>query len=197
MPTLPAAYRAVQPEFKSGETTQNGTRKDVSPSRTQHFETLHYNPQWKLDMGTEEKLGLVPQQWSTSNAMSDGRPNGRSIFDARHTQTPVGRMRGSDYKSSYDPRGVRSRARTQPDEPMTACATTRASLCAHRCARPITSACAPVPAPPPCSSQLVFGGDAQFAAAEMADETNAAQASAELYKIESNQGAREGRAAWS
>ena len=44
--------------------------------------------------------------------------------------------------------------------------------------------------------QLVFGGDAQFAAAEMADETNAAQASAEMYKIENNQGAREGRAAW-
>ena len=43
---------------------------------------------------------------------------------------------------------------------------------------------------------VVFGGDAMFAASEMADETNAAQASAEKYKIEDNQSAKPGVAVW-
>ena len=38
--------------------------------------------------------------------MNDPRPNGRSMFDARHMVSPVGRMRGSGYKEMRDDRGV-------------------------------------------------------------------------------------------
>ena len=144
---LPACYRAVQPEFMAGETTLNGNRHNPSPSRTHHYETLHFSPDWKLEMskrpparathvrrrvfrvkqhalyiliisrtltarlrlplaGIEQKLGVVPVNWTTSSAMNDPRPNGRSIFDARHKMSPVGRMRGSGYKEMSDDRGV-------------------------------------------------------------------------------------------
>lgn len=147
---LPAAYRAVQPDYKASQTTLNGRRQDYDPSFTKHFEQLHYGNSWNLDMREEEKLGLVPKAWSTSNAMNDPRPNGRAIFDARHVHSPVARTKAhGGHSSPWDPRGV------------------------------------------------VYGGDAMFAAADMADETLAAAASAESNKIENNQGAREGRPAWS
>ena len=146
---LPAAYRAVQPGYRAGQTTLNGRRQDYDPSFTKHYETLHYAEKWNMDMNVEEKLGLVPATWSTTNAMADPRPNGRSIFDARHVHSPAARTKAhGGHSSPWDPRGV------------------------------------------------VYGGDAMFAAADMADETLAAAASAELNKIENNQGAREGRPAW-
>ena len=79
---LPAAYRAVQPEYRAAQTTLNGTRKAHGPSVSRHFEEKHYANSWNLDMNLEESLGLVPKAWSTSNAMNDHRPNGHAMFDA-------------------------------------------------------------------------------------------------------------------
>lgn len=147
---LPAAYRAVQPEYRAAQTTLNGTRKAHGPSVSRHFEEKHYANSWNLDMNLEESLGLVPKAWSTSNAMNDHRPNGHAMFDARHIHSPVPRVKAhGGHDSPWDPRGV------------------------------------------------VCGGDAIFAASEMADETLAGAASAEANKIENNQGARVGRPAWS
>lgn len=50
-----------------------------------------YSP---YSMAHEEDMGIVPSAWSTSSQMRDPRPNGRSIFDARFSDTPMGRSRG-------------------------------------------------------------------------------------------------------
>jgi hypothetical protein len=63
-------------------------------SRTSHFESRHYSPKWRLDMQSETDLGIMPPAWSTSSKMDDPRPNGRSIFDARFIESPMGRARG-------------------------------------------------------------------------------------------------------
>lgn len=178
MEFLPAVYRAVQPEHKAGETTLNGTRKNPSPSRTKHYETLHFSPTWHLSMGTEERLGVVPANWSTTNAMNDPRPNGRSVFDARFTQSPLGRMRASGFTEMYDPREVHY---------------IRLSLVTFSERALELKVCLPYVL---VWFQVVFGGDPLMAAAEMADETLAAASSAEIHKIENNQGAREGVAVW-
>ena len=60
--------------------------------------------QWRLDMKAEEYMGLAPAPWSTSSQMNDPRPNGRSIFDARFVESPMGRARAG--RGSWDPRGV-------------------------------------------------------------------------------------------
>ena len=61
--------------------------------------------QWRLDMKVEMSMGLAPADWSVSSAMNDPRPNGRCIFDARFTDSPMGRARKSD-GIIWDPRAV-------------------------------------------------------------------------------------------
>lgn len=48
-----------------------------------------------FSLAQEESMGLVPSRWSVSSAMNDTRPNGRSIFDARFCDSPMGRARAS------------------------------------------------------------------------------------------------------
>lgn len=56
-------------------------------------------------MAHEEDMGIVPSAWSTSSQMRDPRPNGRSIFDARFSDTPMGRSRGYN-GIIWDPRSI-------------------------------------------------------------------------------------------
>jgi hypothetical protein len=147
MEFLPAAYRAVQPGQNPMEPTATApSRKEgirsPPPSRTHHFEDLHFSRKWRMDLKAETAHGLFPAEWSTSSQMRDPRPNGRSIFDARFTHSPMGRLRSTGGGKMWDPRGV------------------------------------------------VSGADPMLAAEEMKDETAAAKRSAEIYKIENNQGLR-------
>jgi len=100
MEFLNIAQRANLPPSAFGEDMPTSP-----PSRTHHFETLHYSKDWNMDLKTETDLGLAPAPWSTSNSMSDGRPNGRPIFDARWKESPMGRARGNKGMVS-DPRGL-------------------------------------------------------------------------------------------
>jgi len=75
------------------------------PSRTQHFEHVHTNDKWRLDMATETNLGLVAKNWSVTSKMDDPRPNGRALFDARFVHTPMGRARAGR-SLAWDPRGT-------------------------------------------------------------------------------------------
>lgn len=63
---------------------------------------------WRLDMKAEIEMNLWPADWSVSSAMNDPRPNGRCIFDARHTDSPMGRARrtGASNGIIWDPRAV-------------------------------------------------------------------------------------------
>lgn len=74
-------------------------------SNTRHFEHRHVSSRWRMDMGEETRLGLVPADWSTTSSMSDPRPNGRQIFDARFSGTPMGRARAGR-SMAWDPRGT-------------------------------------------------------------------------------------------
>ena len=56
-------------------------------------------------MKAEVDLGLMPSEWSTSSQMNDPRPNGRSIFDARFVESPMGRARGGR-SIMWDPKGT-------------------------------------------------------------------------------------------
>ena len=90
--------------------------KDSPPkSRTRHFEHWHESNRWRLDMRDEVALGVVPSEWSVSSAMNDPRPNGKSIFDARFIQNPVGRARAGR-SMTWDPRARRSVASNRPGQ---------------------------------------------------------------------------------
>ena len=58
-----------------------------------------------FSMANEEGMGLVPSRWSTSSQMNDPRPNGRSIFDARFMDSPMGRSRAGN-GVIWDPRAI-------------------------------------------------------------------------------------------
>jgi len=60
---------------------------------------------WRLDMNDEITLGLAPANWSTTSQMSDPRPNGQNIFDARFRHSPMGRARAND-GIIWDPRAL-------------------------------------------------------------------------------------------
>ena len=94
----PAAWTAVQ--------LQPAEFQPPKPKRAPyHFETRHYSEKWRLDMQDEAKLGLAPAEWSTSSQMNDPRPNGKSMFDARFANSPMGRARGGR-SMVWDPRGT-------------------------------------------------------------------------------------------
>lgn len=63
-------------------------------------------------MKSEVDLGLVPANWSTSSQMNDPRPNGRSMFDARFIESPMGRARGGR-SMVWDSRGTANAGKTQ------------------------------------------------------------------------------------
>lgn len=46
---------------------------------------------WQMDLGKEVDLGLAPAEWSTTSQMNDPRPLGKSLFDARFINSPMGR----------------------------------------------------------------------------------------------------------
>ena len=60
---------------------------------------------WRFDMAQEAELGLAPAEWSTTSQMNDPRPMGKSLFDARFCDSPMGRARGG-YSMVRDARGV-------------------------------------------------------------------------------------------
>jgi len=66
-------------------------------------------------MKTETDLGLAPPPWSTSSQMNDPRPNGRSIFDARFVESPMGRARGGR-SMVWDARGTANAGGTKKAE---------------------------------------------------------------------------------
>ena len=86
-----------------------------SPQRTKHYETKHFSNQWRLDMKKEISLGLMPADWSTSSQMNDPRPNGRSMFDARFVESPMGRARGGR-AMVWDARGTKHAGGTKAAE---------------------------------------------------------------------------------
>ena len=83
--------------------------------RSHHYEAKHYGKEWKLDMKKEVDLGLAPADWSTSSQMNDPRPNGRSIFDARFVESPMGRARGGR-SMVWDPKGTMNAGGTKKAE---------------------------------------------------------------------------------
>jgi len=99
---LPAAYRVV------AEAAYAKPEPPSPPkSRTRHFEEVHYAKKWQLDMADESTLGIAPPKWSQTSQMGDTRPNGKSMFDARFHNTPMGRARGG-HSMVWDSRGVAS-----------------------------------------------------------------------------------------
>ena len=46
---------------------------------------------WQMDLGREVDLGLAPPEWSTTSQMNDPRPLGKSLFDSRFMNSPMGR----------------------------------------------------------------------------------------------------------
>ena len=64
-----------------------------------------FNISTPFSMAAEEQMGLVPSPWSTSSMMADPRPNGRSVFDARFCDSPMGRARARE-GIIWDPRAI-------------------------------------------------------------------------------------------
>ena len=65
----------------------------------------HVGTKWQFNMDDEVKLGLAPAEWSTTSQMNDPRPLGKSLFDARFVNSPMGRARGG-YSMHVDARGI-------------------------------------------------------------------------------------------
>ena len=89
--------RAKPPHLEAGSSP---TGKHVP----HHYEERHFGD-WKLDMKSEQALGLAPPDWSVSSAMDDTGPNGQAMFDARFFGQAMGRARGG-YSMIADARGM-------------------------------------------------------------------------------------------
>ena len=136
---MPAAYRAVQLQPNAFVPSGPKSRQPMN------IEATHYGKHM-LDLALETELGICPPEWSTTSQMNDTRPNGRSMFDARHVGSPMGRARGG-HAMEWDPTGV---------------AANRGKLA------------------------KAINKDSAFFAADMADETAAAEKSADLNKYGNN-----------
>ena len=73
--------------------------------QTRDIQDSAVGSKWRFDMAEEVQLGLAPPEWSTTSQMKDPRPMGKSLFDARFCNSPMGRARGG-YSMHIDARGI-------------------------------------------------------------------------------------------
>jgi len=102
--------RALPPHWETPVATHPKGLHYAS-NRTHHYEEPHEGD-WKLDMKAEIDLGLAPPPWSVSSKMDDTRPNGKAMFDARFSGSPMGRARGG-HAMVADARGIEFAGGTQ------------------------------------------------------------------------------------